>query len=267
MAKVSYDGLVDKKVPLFDTKKFGKWLDAIKSECYLRPNAGKVLSNVLKDPATQFSQMYPAEYSRVPIEDRPASEEVIFEDPRKVLGKFLQSMLRVQPIPARPAVAAVPAANGQPAQPAIPAQDAVPGISIELKVQLRKEIEAWITGEQAIYALLTKSLINNKLKCEPEGTGRKQLRELENYWTARNAQTTLTLDDSFANFKYDKSEMHSLKEYANAFQELLDDCSQARPNPIVHNVEQILNGYIRGLKRVHMFEKHIDNAMTLGKLD
>ena len=71
------------------------------------------------------------------------------------------------------------------------------GISLDLKLQIKREVESWIIGEQSIYALLTKSLVNNKLKCKSIGAGRKQLKELENYWTMQNAQVTLALDDAF----------------------------------------------------------------------
>ena len=90
-------------------------------------------------------------------------------------------MLSVQEVPGREAVDAVPGIDGQPGQPAVAAVQAVPGIDLKLKIQTKREIEEWIIGEQAVYALLTKSLVNNKLKCKPEGAGRKQLRELENY--------------------------------------------------------------------------------------
>ena len=83
MAANSNSGLVDKKVTLFDVKKFGKWLEQIKAECYLRPKAGKILSSVLKGPATQFQQLYPAEYARIPVDAKPLSEETILNDPVK----------------------------------------------------------------------------------------------------------------------------------------------------------------------------------------
>ena len=106
----------------------------------------------------------------------------IFNDRVKELGAFLQGVLNVQDVVARAAVAAVPEADGEPGTPAISAVEVVVGIPIDLKVQIKKEIQDWISGEQVIYALLTKSLIHNKLKCKPVGVGRKQLRDLENYW-------------------------------------------------------------------------------------
>ena len=136
MASSGYTGLVDKKVPLFDVKEFGKWLEQIKAECYLRPYAGKILSDALDDPATQFKQLYPVEYSRIPEDCRPVNKEAITNDPEKVLGKFLNGLLGVQPVQVRDVVEAVDAADGQPAQSAIPVVEAQPGIDVALKIQM-----------------------------------------------------------------------------------------------------------------------------------
>ena len=137
MASSGYTGLVDKKVPLFDVKEFGKWLEQIKAECYLRPYAGKVLSTVTKDPATEFKLLYPYEYAKIAADKKPASEEAIFNDPVKELGAFLQGVLSVQDVAARDAIDAVPGENGEPGTPAIAAVEEVQAIPNELKVQIK----------------------------------------------------------------------------------------------------------------------------------
>ena len=57
--------------------------------------------------------------------------------------------------------------------------------------------------------------------------------------------------------------MSTLTDYAVEFQELLDDCKRAKPNPIIHNPEQKFNTYIRGLRRANMHEKHIDTVIAM----
>ena len=57
--------------------------------------------------------------------------------------------------------------------------------------------------------------------------------------------------------------MSTLTDYAAEFQELLDDCKRAKPNPIIHNPEQKFNSYIHGLRRANMDEKHIDTEIAM----
>ena len=262
----SMNGLVDKKVPLFNKKLFGKWLDQIKAECYLKPQASMVLSGVIKDPATQFALLYPDEYAKVIESARPENEEAILQDPIKVLGVFLNAVLSSRSVPGKEAVRAHTNAENE-VVPEVPSVPVIEGISLALKLKVKSQIENWIIGEQTIYALLTKSLVNNKLRIKPDGAGRKQLKELEKYYNARDTMATLALDDAFAAFKYNKSEMSSLAEYAAAFQDLLDDCAKAKPSPIVHNKEQKFNDYIRGLRKAHMFESHITTGIGMKLFD
>ena len=261
-----FNGLVDGKVPLFDSKRLGQWLDQIKAEVYLRPSGAKVLAEVKPDPATRFQRLYKDKFALIDDKYLPTKvdednkvvsakspEEItkaVFDDPVGTLRKFLQGVQTVDEI--------IP---GTPETESKSVTEEREGIPLALKIQVEDEVNDWIIGEQCIYALLTKSLVNNKLKSKPEGAGRKQLRTLTDYWKIQNAKTTLALDDSFHGWKYDKARHKTLKEYAHEFQEILDDCAKAKPRPILLNQEQKFNAYTRGLKRAQMFDTDIKNGI------
>ena len=174
-----------------------------------------------------------------------------------MLKKFIKGVFDV-PAP-RAAIAGAPAVladDGAVQVAAVQAQDAVPGITTELKLKTKTEVDEWIEGEQTIYAVIVKSLVNaSELKCETEGAGRKQLEELQDYWHANTSKTTLALDDSKTDWTYIKGE--GLKAYGKRFQKFLNECKEAKPNPLIFNAEQKWNTYTRGLRRMSMYEMDI----------
>ena len=234
--------LEDARIPIFDDKKYDAWLELVRATCMLNTDASHVLSKGSKDPATLFAKFYPAEYGLLAADDKP-SEEDVRKEPVEKLNTFLNKVLD-QPGP-------VPAADGA---------AATPGISLEIKLKLQKDVRQWIAGEQAIYAILTKSLVHEpKLKSEPEGAGRQQLEDLKTYWEKSGTKTTTAL--VLAGRLWSAEKGTSLKVYLRSLKDYFKECDKAKPDPITYNKQQKLDIYVAGLQRQNMFLKEIDDGI------
>ena len=165
----------------------------------LREHAGDVMTAETMDPATKFKALYPDEYAKLPADVRAYDEDDVEADPETTLGKFKKAVLKN---------AAVQAVVGNPhANPPVVAVAGVDAIPIETKLQLEKEVKAWLSGERAIYALITKACVKNSgMIIKTKGAGRAQVNFLKNYWNSNNKSGTRALDDSVRAFAYEKGE-------------------------------------------------------------
>ena len=177
------ENLIDGTIPLFDETRFDRWLNGVKSCCKLKSHAGKVLGGVHKDPQTTFALLYPAKYALLTSEQTSTDAEIKM-DPSGTLKKFLSGIMAAPaPVEAQPEIQA----DDENGIVGVAAVLAVEGIDVELKLSVSKQIEDWIAGEQAIFAIFSKALVREKdLQISTVDAGRAQIDFLESYWKSDN---------------------------------------------------------------------------------